>query len=72
MGIASVKAGIVTLIFMHLNYESKIIWGIVIYPIFIFILLVAGTLGDNSLKKQPVPYSSDFSDVSGNAIVVKE
>ena len=46
MLIASVKAGVVTLMFMHLNYESKIFWGIVIYPLFIFVLILAGTLGD--------------------------
>jgi cytochrome c oxidase subunit 4 len=57
MGIASFKAGIVTLMFMHLNYESKIIWGIVIYPLFIFLLIVAGTMGDAAIKKQPIPHS---------------
>ena len=55
LGIATVKAAAVTLMFMHLNYESKIIWGIVIYPLFIFMLILAGTLGDQSVKKQPVP-----------------
>ncbi len=66
LGIATVKAGVVTLMFMHLNYESKIIWGIVIYPIFIFLLIVAGTLGDASLKQQPVPTPTDFNDIGIN------
>lgn len=64
LAIATVKAGVVTLMFMHLNYESKIIWGIVIYPIFIFLLIVAGTLGDASLKQQPIPTPTDFSDTT--------
>ena len=55
MGIATAKAAVVTLMFMHLQYESKIIWGIVIYPIFIFILILAGTLGDTAVKQVPVP-----------------
>ena len=55
LGIATIKAGIVTLFFMHLNYESKIIWGIVIYPVFILLLMIAGTLGDESVKEVPLP-----------------
>lgn len=55
LGIASLKAGVVTLMFMHLHYEGKVIWGIVIYPLFIFLLILAGTLGDASIKKTPTP-----------------
>lgn len=53
--IATIKAGVVTLIFMHLQYESKVIWGIVFYPIFIFMLMIIGTLGDASFKSMPFP-----------------
>lgn len=53
--IAATKAGIVTLFFMHLNFEGKIIWGIVIYPLFIFVLILAGTLGDRSVKRTMTP-----------------
>lgn len=52
IGIATFKAGIVTLFFMHLNYENKLIWGIVIYPIFVWLLMVLGTLGDESVKQR--------------------
>jgi cytochrome c oxidase subunit IV len=55
MGIATIKAGIVTLFFMHLNWENKIVWGIVIYPLFIFALILGGTLGDVAIKEAPVP-----------------
>jgi cytochrome c oxidase subunit 4 len=61
--IATIKAGIVTLIFMHLQYESKVIWGIVIYPLFIFILMVIGTMGDASVKEFAVPAGVSPSDV---------
>jgi caa(3)-type oxidase, subunit IV len=52
LAIATLKAGIVTLFFMHMNYENKLIWGIVIYPIFIWLLMVLGTLGDESVKNK--------------------
>ena len=55
LSIATVKAGIVTLIFMHLNYESKLIWGIVAYPVIIFVLMFLGTLGDEMVKDKPLP-----------------
>lgn len=57
MGIATVKAATVTLFFMHLNWESKITWGIVIYPLFIFGLILIGTLGDAaiSIEESPKP-----------------
>ena len=50
LAIATFKAAIVTLFFMHLNYEHKFIWGIVIYPIFVYLLMVLGTLGDEAVK----------------------
>ena len=63
MGIATAKAGVVTLMFMHLNYESKIVWGIVIYPLFIFVLILAGTLGDASVKKNAKPLHEQLTKV---------
>ena len=51
LAIATFKAGIVTLFFMHLRWDNKLVWGIVIYPTFIFILMVLGTLGDISEKR---------------------
>ena len=55
MVIATIKAAIVTLFFMHLYYESKIVWGIVIYPLFIFTLIILGTMGDASVKPKAHP-----------------
>ncbi len=68
LSIATLKAGIVTLIFMHLNFETKIIWGIVIYPIFIFILLLIGTLGDYSVKDKPAPLFSKPIEIPAGAL----
>ncbi len=64
ISIATLKAGIVTLFFMHMNYENKLIWGIVIYPIFIWLLMVLGTLGDESVKNRVerlTPFQSELA-----------
>lgn len=53
--VASIKAGVVTLLFMHLKYESKIFWGIVIAPPIILLLLFLGTLGDWMAKEDVQP-----------------
>ena len=55
LGIATVKAALVTLYFMHLNWESRVYWIIVIYPLFIFALIVGGTLGDEMAKQATIP-----------------
>ncbi len=55
LGIATTKAAIVTLFFMHLNWEHKIVWGIVIYPLFIFALILGGTLGDAVVQPKIEP-----------------
>ncbi len=44
MGIASVKASIVALYFMHLKYEDKLTWVYALYPIFLLFLLIASTI----------------------------
>ena len=61
LGIATAKAGAVTLFFMHLNFENKIFWGIVIYPLFIFVLILLGTLGDSAVTRPPVPRNAAVS-----------
>lgn len=53
--IATVKAALVTLYFMHLNWENKIIWGIVIYPLFILALILGSNIGDVATKDTPIP-----------------
>ncbi len=46
LGIASVKASIVALFFMHLKYEDKLTWAFAIYPIFLLALLIGLTASD--------------------------
>ena len=48
--IASVKASLVGLYFMHLKSESRLVWGFVLTPIFFLVLIVAGTLSDTLFR----------------------
>ncbi len=44
LGIATVKAGLVALIFMHLNAEKSMIYKILLYTVFFFIGLMFLTI----------------------------
>lgn len=44
MIIASVKAGVVALYFMHLKFEDKLTWIYAIYPLVLLLLLIGFTL----------------------------
>lgn len=44
MLIASVKAAIVALYFMHLKFEDKLTWIYALYPLFLLFLLIGFTL----------------------------
>jgi len=50
MLIASVKAGLVGLYFMHLKYENPLIWLYVAFPIFLIFLLLGGIFIDNPFR----------------------
>jgi cytochrome c oxidase subunit IV len=52
MLIASVKAGIVGLIFMHLRYESPLIWLYAGIPLFLLALMIAGIFIDNPFRDE--------------------
>ncbi len=49
--IASVKAALVALFFMHLKYENKLVWGFALTPIYFLILIIAGTLSDTLFRR---------------------
>ncbi len=53
MGIASVKALLVALFFMHLKYESPVTWLYAGFPILILITLLAGVFLDNPTRVMP-------------------
>ena len=50
LGIASVKASLVALFFMHLKWENRLVWGFALVPIFFLVLIFFGTLIDTLLR----------------------
>ena len=48
--IASVKASLVALFFMHLKGESRLVWGFALVPILFLLLIILGTLVDTQLR----------------------
>jgi cytochrome c oxidase subunit 4 len=48
--IASLKASLVALFFMHLKGENRLVWGFALVPIFFLILILLGTLVDTRLR----------------------
>ena len=50
MGIASVKAGLVALFFMHLKYEDWLTWLYVFFPIFLLFLMIGLIFIDNPYR----------------------
>ena len=50
LAIASVKASLVALFFMHLRYESRLVLGFALTPVFFLVLIIAGTLSDTLFR----------------------
>lgn len=48
--IASAKASLVALFFMHLKGESPLVWGFALVPIVFLALILFGTLVDTMLR----------------------
>jgi cytochrome c oxidase subunit IV len=48
--IASMKASLVALFFMHLKGESRLVWGFALAPIVFLALILLGTLTDTMLR----------------------
>lgn len=53
MLIASVKAGVVALYFMHLKYENPVTWLYVAFPIILLATLMGGVFIDNPVRIDP-------------------
>lgn len=48
--IASVKAALVALYFMHLRFENKLVWAFALTPLFFLGLIIFGTLADTLFR----------------------
>lgn len=55
MVVASIKAGLVTLFFMHLKYENKVTWLYVIFPIMLLFIMIGGVFSDNPFRVHSPP-----------------
>lgn len=53
MVVASIKAALVALFFMHLKYENPITWLYAGIPIFLLGLLIGGVFIDDPYRKDP-------------------
>ena len=48
--IASVKASLVALFFMHLKDERELVWGFALFPLAFLMLIIFGTLADTLFR----------------------
>ncbi len=53
LGVASVKAALVALFFMHLKYEDKVTWIFALYPLGLLALLIGLTISDIFYRVTP-------------------
>jgi cytochrome c oxidase subunit IV len=48
--VASVKAALVALYFMHLRFENRLVWAFAMVPLFFLALIILGTLADTMFR----------------------
>jgi len=48
--IASIKASLVALYFMHLRFENRLVWAFALFPLFFLALIIFGTLSDTLFR----------------------
>jgi cytochrome c oxidase subunit 4 len=49
--VASVKASLVALYFMHLRREGLLVWTFALVPVAFLLIIIAGTLSDTLVRK---------------------
>lgn len=62
MVVASIKALVVALFFMHLKYEDKLTWLYAAFPIVLLFTLIGGVFLDNATRYDP-KYGGHGKDV---------
>ena len=43
---AAIKAFMVALYYMHLKYEGKVLWGVILFPCLLVLIMICGFLPD--------------------------
>ena len=56
--IASVKASLVIMIFMHGKYENKIIWTYILIPFILLAIMIGGIFTDDPFRSHPLPFGA--------------
>lgn len=54
MSVASVKAALVALFFMHLKFEDSITWAFALFPLSLLALLIGMTILDTFTRNYPM------------------
>ena len=54
MSVASIKAAVVALFFMHLKFEDSLTWAFAIFPLTLLALLIGMTILDTFTRNYPI------------------
>lgn len=65
--IASIKATLVILVFMHGKYENKILWTYIVIPFVLLVIMIGGVFSDDTTRDHPVPFSAAGGSVAAPA-----
>lgn len=65
--IASVKASLVIVIFMHGKYENKIIWTYILIPFILLAIMIGGIFTDDPFRSHPLPFGAQGQQVAAPA-----
>lgn len=65
--IASIKATLVILVFMHGKYENKILWTYIVIPFILLVIMIGGVFSDDTTRDHPVPFSGSTGTVAAPA-----
>lgn len=62
--IASVKATLVVLVFMHGMYENKILWVYILIPFILLAIMIGGIFTDDPFRDRPQPFGAEQAQVA--------
>ena len=63
MVVASIKAALVILVFMHGLYESKMLWLYIVIPFILLGIMIGGVFLDDPFRAKPQPVVVEHSAV---------
>ena len=63
MLIASIKALLVLLFFMHLKFESPVVWLYAVIPVLLIFIMLGGVFVDNPFREEYPPFGGESKKV---------